>query len=208
MRSFILIILICFPFWMACNKGLAPPEDQVAGLNFSIPPLGGNPIGLWSPDTTRSVDVFIANPEEIPTFIDSLILDPSMSGSFSFFSSGACSTDAILTIIPSVYLAGLTTPLVLTIQDTLRGQGPFDIPNDRVLFMPLSSSLFRLDTLGFSQYENTLDLISLPNTFPDPAFNMVFFTFVFHLKRDPGTTSAMAPFAIVPEKHILREDCP
>lgn len=167
----------------ACDKGLAPPERLPKTISFPIAPEGGNPVGVWGPDTTNPVDVTIIDTSKIPKFIESLVIRSNLNGLFSFSIAGVCSVQAILTLNPIVYLKGAENPLVLTIADTLRGSGPYEVTDNRVLDLPVETSIFQLDTLGFTSHADSLKLISLPNTFPQEGFSDIRFFFVFHLVR-------------------------
>lgn len=167
----------------ACDKGLAPPEAPSQTINFPIAPEGGNPVGVWEPDTTNPVDVTIIDKGNLSVLIDSLVIKSDLTGIFSFSVTGVCSVQAVLTINPIVYLPNIENPLVLTIADTLRGTGPYEVIDNRVLDLPVETSIFQLDTLGFTSRADSLELISLPNTFPQEGFSDIRFFFVFHLIR-------------------------
>ncbi|RKY53002.1 MAG: hypothetical protein DRP89_06820 [Candidatus Neomarinimicrobiota bacterium] len=180
-----LVVLLALTLFVvtSCDKGLAPPEAPSKTVSFPIVPEGGNPVGVWEPDTTNPVDVTIIDKDKIPSFIDSLIIESNLNGVFSFSIAGVCSLQAVLTINPIVYLPNVENPLVLTITDTLRGDGPYEVTDNRVLDLPVETSIFQLDTLGFTSRADSLTLISLPNTFPQEGFSDIRFFFVFHLIR-------------------------
>ena len=190
----------------ACDKGLSPPETVPSVIDFPITPQGGNPTGYWIPDSTIPVEVTILDEEKIPSFVDSLFLESNLSGVFSFEVSGSCSVNAVLTINPTVYLQGLPTPLVLSIVDTLQANGPYEVIDNRILCIPMNSSFFNLDTLGFTHQNDNLDLITLPNTFPDDAFSDIRFFFVFKLNR--STEPGQLPFDITNYYTRKKEDRP
>jgi len=177
-----LLVLTLFVL-TACDKGLAPPEAPPKTVSFPIAPEGGNPVGVWEPDTTNPVDVTIIDTSKIPLFIDSLVIKSNLNGLFSFSVAGVCSVQAVLTLNPIVYLPNVENPLVLTIADTLHGDGPYEVIDNRVLDLPIETSIFQLDTLGFTSRADSLELISLPNTFPQEGFSDIRFFFVFHLIR-------------------------
>ncbi len=178
-------VLILFFLLMACNQGLMPLEIQDINFQFIIPPQGGNPVGIWVPDTTKPVNIALMNKNKLPSLIDSLILETELGrdGIFSFSVSGMCSVYAILNIKPTVYIQGFASPLVLTMNDTLFADGPYEILDDKILCLSMGTSFSQLDTLGFTCQENDLALISLPNTFPVQGFDDIQFYYVIYLTR-------------------------
>ena len=65
-----------------------------------------------------------------------------------------------------------------------RGEGPYYILDDTILQTPIQSTMFQLDTLGFTSSTYTLDLISLPNVFSYLGIIDIPVYFVFHLEKD------------------------
>ena len=132
-KFYILIVLL----WIvvACHQGLAPFETLYLNVDFPILPEGGNPVGIWIPDTTKPVHVALVDPDQLPTIVDSLILKTELEkeGLFSFSNSGLCSVYAVLQIEPVVYLQGLGNPLVFSMNDTLTADGPYEIIDDKIL---------------------------------------------------------------------------
>ncbi|MCJ7812260.1 hypothetical protein MUP95_02935 [bacterium] len=184
-------VLILFFLLMACDQGLMPPEILDINFKFIIPPQGGNPVGIWIPDTSKPVNITLINENKLPTFIDSLILETELdkNGIFSFSVSGLCSIRAILNIEPTVYIQGLASPLVLTMNDTLFSNGPYEILDDKILCLSMETTFSQLDTLGFTCWENSLELISLPNTFPVQGFDDIQFYYVIYLTRSMNKIS-------------------
>ncbi|MBN2031103.1 hypothetical protein JW824_12795 [bacterium] len=172
-------------FVVSCHQGLAPLEMLYMNVDFPIPPEGGDPVGVWVPDTTKPVHVALLDPDQLPTIIDSLILDTELdkNGLFLFSSSGLCSIYAVLKIEPIVYLQSLVNPLVLSMNDTLIADGPYEIIDDKILTLSIMTTFSQLDTLGFTSRQNDLELISLPNSFPVEGFDDIQFYYVMYLTR-------------------------
>ena len=184
------LMIISFLFLMTCHQGLAPLEILYSGFEFPIPPEGGDPVGVWIPDTTKPVHVALVDPDQLPMIVDSLILITELEkeGLFSFSNSGLCSIYAVLIIEPTVYLQGLPNPLVLSMNDTLIADGPYEIIDDKILSLSIETTISQLDTLGFTSHQNDLELISLPNTFPVPGFDNIQFYYVMYLTRSLNKT--------------------
>ena len=202
-RRRVLWVVSCLFVLAGCDKGLVPPEAQFFFLDFPIPLEGGDPVGVWSPDTTNPVEVTILDEEKIPAFVDSIRVDTQLdSAVFDFEVTGTCSVQAILSIRPTAYITGLPPISIDPIVDTLRGKGPYEVIEDQILDLPLQTSVFNLDTLGFSSRQNTLDLVSLPNTFPYEGFDDIPFYFVFHLSRSTGQTARIAENTFTPYRKM------
>jgi hypothetical protein len=159
----------------ACDKGLAPPENLSNLSRFPVAPQGGNPVGFWVPDSICPIEVTIL--DDLP--VDSLKLNTDMDGFFSFAYNEVCSVEAVIHFVPKVYVD--TLELELQIADTVSGIGPYNVIGGQMLHVPLQSTYFQLDTLGFTSHENRLDLISLPNTFN--YLMEIRLYFIFHLVR-------------------------
>jgi hypothetical protein len=172
-RLFIILSILLFLF--ACNKGLTPPEGASNLSRFSIPPQGGNPVGFWIPDSVHPVEVTIL--DELP--VDSMHLETRLDGFFSLAYNEVCSVRTILNFKPKVFVD--TLALELQIADTVSGTGPYDVIDDQILHVPLQSTYFQLDTLGFTAEGDRLDLITLPNTFK--YILEIRLCFVFHFIR-------------------------
>jgi len=169
------VILSILLFLLACNKGLTPPESASNLSRFSVPPQGGNPIGFWIPDSINPVEVTIL--DELP--VDSMHLETRLDGFFSLAYNEVCSVRTILNFTPKVFVD--TLALELQIADTVSGNGPYDVIDDQILHVPLQSTYFQLDTLGFTSDGDRLDLITLPNTFK--YILEIRLCFVFHFIR-------------------------
>ena len=154
-RLFIVLSIFLF----ACDQGLTPPESSSDLSRFSVPPQGGNPVGFWVPDSINPVEVTIL--DELP--VDSMYLETQLDGFFSLAYNEVCSVRTVLNFTPKVFVD--TLALELQIADTVSGSGPYDVIDDQILHVPLQSTYFQLDTLGFTADGDRLDLISLPNTF-------------------------------------------
>lgn len=172
-RLFFILSVLLFLF--ACDKGLTPPESSSDLSRFSVPPQGGNPVGFWVPDSINPVEVTIL--DELP--VDSMHLKTRLDGFFSLAYNEVCSVRTVLNFTPKVFVDTLT--LELQIADTVSGNGPYDVIDDQILHVPLQSTYFQLDTLGFTADGDRLDLISLPNTFK--YILEIRLCFVFHFVR-------------------------
>ena len=180
---YLLIFIFIFILLSACDKGLSPSENELIPLNFPQEPQGGNPIGNWSPSGTNPVMVTILDYEQIPDMVDSLIINTTLEGYFELEVANTCSIEVIMTLNPQVYLQGSSIPLTLSIADTISGNGPYRIIDDIILNLPVTSTSFQLDTLGFTAVQDSLDLISLPNMFNYQQIIEFPIYFVFHLTR-------------------------
>jgi len=172
-----LILFSC----LTCHHGLEPPIVIPVIVDLPVEPTGGNPVGVWRPHPTHPVDVTLMETDQIPEFVDSLIIGTQLQGIFSISMTQVCSVQAVLTLTPTVYLAGFPDPFVVTITDTLHGSGTYEIINDRIMALPIQSTTFDLDTLGFSSVSDGLDLISPVNTFTYEGMIELQVHFVFHL---------------------------
>ncbi|MFH1942345.1 MAG: hypothetical protein ABIL68_09595 [bacterium] len=190
----------------ACNKGLTPPEQPLFTNGFPIQPQGGNPVGDWIPDPVNPVTLTILDESQIPAVVDSLIIDTELDGAFSFSVAGVCSVQALLTLKPSVYLLGTPIPFTITINDTISGKGPFRVAEDIILVLPVRSTHFNFDTLGFTASQNRIDLISLPNIFDYEGIIQIPVFFVFHLVLPTETQlgKSNASFVLYRKKEDLR----
>jgi hypothetical protein len=158
-----------------------------------VPPEGGNPVGIWEPDTLEPVYIELLDMEVIEDLVDSLHLESDIEGYFSFHVSETCSINAVLTVQPYVYLKGLPTPLVLEFVDTLKALGTYSVLDETVLILPMESGTFNLDTLGISQSGNRLELISLSNHFPYEGFTDVRYYMILKFNRLPETSQEALP---------------
>jgi len=145
----------------ACDKGLIPPDTPPVQINFPIPPEGGNPTGIWLPDATKPVEVTLL--DEFP--VDSIIFDTELQGIFSFEVTGVCSINAIMTLVPNIYVLGQELGMNITLIDTLLGNGPYEFITDEALYLPIQSNILNVDTLGFTTHQAGLDFITLPTTY-------------------------------------------
>ena len=179
--SFILLSVLIF----ACNRGLTPPETPSQEIVFPVQPEGGNPIGVWLPDTSNTADVALL--EEFP--VDSIVFNTDVDGLFSLELTGICSVYAVISIRPLIYEGGAPLPLNIVIQDTLIGNGSFELIQDEVLYLPVESTIFNFDTLGFSSRQSTLDLITLPTTYVYENLVTLQFYSILHLVRS-GTNAS------------------
>ena len=190
MRGLLIWVALSAILLTACNKGLTPPEIQPSVIDFPIPPEGGNPAGFWVPDTTRPVEVILL--DEFP--VDSIIFDTEFNGVFSFELTGVCSLNAILTVSPNIYVLGQRVALDISISDTISGQGPYHIIEDKALTIPVETTVFNVDTLGFSSYENSLDLITLPTMYTyENTLDLRFYCLI-HLTRSVAKASRPTDF--------------
>jgi hypothetical protein len=187
----ILILLI----WagLACDKGLSPPEATSLLSDFPVEPEGGSPVGVWEPDSLHPVEATLLDMDKIAHLVDSLKMESTLEGFFSFDISEACSIHAVLTIKPYVYLKDLPAPLILEISDTLRADGPYSINDGKVLSIPLDYTTFDLDTLGITQKEDALNLISMVRYFPYEGFSELRYYLIIHLNRRENENSARMP---------------
>jgi hypothetical protein len=175
-------IFFSFVFLMtACNNGLTPPEQPPFTNDFPIQPQGGNPVGDWIPDPVNPVTVTILGDPQILALVDSLIIHTELNGIFSFSVAGICSVQALLTLTPLAYIPGAQDPFSITIDDTISGTGAYQVIEDKILQLPIKSTHFKLDTLGFTATQNRIDLISLPNIFRYEGNIQIPIFFVFHL---------------------------
>lgn len=184
MRSLTKFLIFSVLLIAACNKGLTPYET----IYFPITPEGGDPVGTWVPDTLNPVDVEILD-EEIISFLDSLVIDTELDGEFFLSYAGVCSVYALMTMNALAYLPGSTSPITHSIFDTIYGEGAYEVIDDVVLHLPIQSTNFQLDTLGFTARQNNLDLITLPNTFDYMGIMEIPLYFVFHLIRSEEEAS-------------------
>ncbi len=180
-----LIFVVLLLLVLSCHQGLAPLEMLDIDVDFPIPPQGGDPVGTWIPDTTKSVQVALLDPDQLPALVDSLILETELDkeGLFLFSSSGLCSIYAVMKVEPIVYLQGLQNPLVFNMNDTLTADGPYEIIDDKILSLSMITTFSQLDTLGFTSHQDDLELISLPNSFPVEGFDDIQFYYVIYLTR-------------------------
>jgi len=177
-KLFVFLVLL----FAACDKGLFPPEIPRIALNFPITPEGGDPTGAWVPHTTNPVDVGILD-EEILSYLDSLVINTELSGEFFFSAAESCFVHAFMTMHALAYPQGITTPITYSIFDTIYGEGHYQVIDDVALHLPVKSTNFRLDTLGFTAHQNDLNFITLPNTFDYMGIMEIPLYFVFHLVR-------------------------
>ena len=183
MRKIILLIVTALVL-VSCDKGLSPPEILPLSHQFPLEPLGVNPIGNWSPRERNPVDLTILDDSQIPDVLDSMRFEITLDGNFEFKNDGDCSVAALMTIDARVYLQEAQTPLQFTFPDSITGEGPYYILDDTILQTPIQSTMFQLDTLGFTSSTYTLDLISLPNVFSYLGIIDILVYFVFHLEKD------------------------
>lgn len=163
----------------ACDKGLIPPDTPPVQINFPIPPEGGNPAGIWLPDATKPVEVTLL--DEFP--VDSIIFDTELQGIFSFELTGVCSVNAIITLVPNIYVLGQELGLNITLIDTLLGNGPYEFITNEALYLPIQSNILNVDTLGFTTHQASLDLIMLPTTYTWENSITLRFYCLIHLTR-------------------------
>jgi len=163
----------------SCDKGLAPPSKGKGGIHFPVTPQGGNPMGSWEPDSVNAVEVTFLT--QIPA--DSIHFETSCNGFFSFEQSFICSVFVALSFRPIIFDQGDTLPVDISVSDTIQGQGAFEIFDEKVLFLPLESHNFNLDTLGFTAEVDRLALITLPNTYTYAGFLKFDFFLILNLIR-------------------------
>jgi hypothetical protein len=178
-------LILLYVLILACNRGLTPPETPSQEISFPVRPEGGNPVGVWLPDTSNTADVALL--QEFP--VDSIIFDTDVDGIFSFELTGICSVYAIISIRPLIYEGGALLPLNIVIQDTLTGNGSFELIQDEVLYLPVESTIFNFDTLGFTSRQSTLDLITLPTTYVYENLVTLQFYSILHLVRSSANAS-------------------
>lgn len=181
----------------ACDEGLSPYEVQPLTLEFPIEPLGGNPTGTWLPDSIDPILITILDASQIPAVVDSMRITSELDGSFSFEITGDCHVEALLTIKPTIYLIGSPNPLSLTLTDTIKGEGSFYLIEDRVLQTPIQSMNFDLDTLGFTNIQDNLELISPPTIFNYMGLVEIPVFLAFRLIRDTGSNLAFAQKSVM-----------
>jgi len=189
MRTVVLVLCILSTgllLWH-CNKGIHPTEAEapaMPGLNFPVPPEGGDPVGFWEPQPENPAEVHLVDPSQIAGLVDSLYLETHLEGHFDLRSDQTSDVEIYLSVTPHVYLPGASEPWIMpAIKDSIKATGPYQILEQKALVFDLPRSTFQLDTLGFSVQDSTLTLISLPNTFPYPGFSHVKFYFLFRLRR-------------------------
>jgi hypothetical protein len=180
----VLLAYLAVLTWSACDKGLAPPPGQGSGYRFPQQPLGGNPMGRWIPDTVDAVDVhFLA---QVPA--DSVNFETGFQGIFSFEQTFICSVDAVLRFKPIIFTGGDTLPLDIEVADSIKGQGAFQIVEDKVLLLPVESHIIDLSTLGFSTGTNTMDFITQALEYEYQGFYKLEYFLVLHMIREAEIT--------------------
>lgn len=179
MRKLKMFVILFTLILTACDKGLTPPGTLPAKINFPIPPEGGNPAGIWLPDAKKPVEITLL--DEFP--VDSIIFNTELQGVFSFELTGVCSVNAIITLVPNIYVLGQELGLNITIIDTLSGDGPYEFITDEALYLPLQSNILNVDTLGFTTHQTGLDLITLPTTYTWENSITLRFYCLIHLTR-------------------------
>jgi hypothetical protein len=195
------VIIAAFSSLVFCDKGLQPPEESSEMPVFSIEPLGGNPVGTWQPDDSLSLELIILDESVIPSIVDSLALNPRWEGFFHFELTGVCSVSAVLTLAPEVWVSSLPNPMSFLFTDTLSAYGPYELIDDKMLFLPMENQVFHLDTLGISSTARGMDLISVNNMFSYEGILNIPVTFVFHLQP-------LAPQSLDLKMSTLRHQTP
>jgi len=191
--------LVCLVSIIACNQGLTPPEEVTKPLpKFPIEPQGGDPTGTWIPHPDSALKVTVLNPEKLEGFgVDSLRIFTILKGSYVITGDRA-EINSTMTLVPFVWVSGQRQPIRISpISDTLRTTGAYRMLQGKVLVFDFRTRLFQLDTLGFTQQEGHLQLISMPNTFPAsvlpyPGINEIEFYFRFNLIR----STSVKPLAL------------
>lgn len=182
----------------SCDKGLSPPAVPSLSNQFPVEPLGVNPVGQWTPRAQDPVDITILDDSQIPAVVDSMFFRVALDGGFEFTGDGDCRVAALMTIDAQVYLQDSPTPLQFTFPDSITGEGPYYIIDDTILETPIRSTLFNLDTLGFTSAADALQLISLPNVFSYLGIIEVPIYMIFHLARadeiPPGAARSQVAF--------------
>ncbi len=138
-------------------------------------------MGSWIPDSVNAIEVTFL--DQIPA--DSIRFETAFDGIFTFEQSFVCSVFASLSFHPIIYDQGAPLPVDITVADTLRGHGVFEIVNDKILFMPLESVNFNLDTLGFTVETDHLALITLPNSYTYGGLLTFEYFLILNLIRQP-----------------------
>jgi len=182
---FLVFLLLSFK----CDKGLIPPESKVSEIEFPVKPLGGDLVGEWVPSEVDPVEAGVMDESLLPDFVDSLIISSTLEGNFKFYVNEQCSIYAELTFNPKVYLQGLPVPLELTIGDTITATGDYEIVDENILCLPVQTSRFDLDTLGFTSSEDRLDLITPYITFSYEDLMEFPIYLIFHLTRKSQSSS-------------------
>jgi len=180
----ILFLIMWLNLLLSCDKGLAPFLNQNNDHKIPSSQNGGNPVGFWVPDTLEPVEVTILDESKIPSMVDSLSLNSNLEGSFAFYPSTVCSVMAVMTIHPTVYMLGSTSPLhAQAVTDTIQGDGYYEIIGDSILCLPVQSNHFNIDTLYYTVTENDLMLLTQENTFNYMQLVEIPLYFTFHLMR-------------------------
>ncbi len=182
---FLVFLLLSFK----CDKGLVPPESEESEIEFPVKPLGGDLVGEWVPSEVDPVEAGVMDESLLPDFVDSLIISSTLEGNFKFYVNEQCSIYAELTFNPKVYLQGLPVPLELTIGDTITATGDYEIVDENILCLPVQTSRFDLDTLGFTSSEDRLDLITPYITFSYEDLMEFPIYLIFHLTRKSQSSS-------------------
>ena len=176
----VLGLFFSFLLWSGCDKGLAPPPGEGPGYHFPLQPAGGNPMGRWVPDSTDAVDVhFLA---QVPA--DSVHFETAFEGIFAFEQTFVCSVDAVLRFKPIIFTGGDTLALDIVVADSIKGQGAFEIVDDKVLLLPVESDIIDLSVLGFSAETETMDFITKALEYEYQGFYKLEYFLVLHMIRE------------------------
>ena len=191
MRNLATCIILSIFVIAACDKGLSPTEIPEWLSTFPVPPEGGDPVGMWIPDTTSPVAVGILDTSFV-SLLDSLIIDTELAGQYVFSDAGVCSVHVLMTMNALAYIGGSPSPFITyTLYDTTQGKGAYQVIEDVALELPIQSTNFDFDTLGFTAYSDYLELITLPNVFHIEDFGVdIPLYFLFHLVRSSENTSS------------------
>ena len=174
----LLLLLIVLVF--GCDKGLAPPPGQGGGYFFPRQPEGGNPMGIWVPDSTDAVEVhFLA---QVPA--DSVHFETAFEGVFQFEQTFVCSIYTALSFKPIIFNGGDTLPLDINVADTVKGQGLFEIVDEKILILPVRARIFNLSVLGFNAGTETLELITQALEYEYQGFYKLEYYMILHLIRE------------------------
>lgn len=179
-------ILLLLPLIFAyCNKGLSPtgikslPESEI---NFPIEVLGGNLMGAWQPIDDQALEAGLVNPEALSGMVDSLVLNSLLNGSVIFEQGNKMTFDSLLIqIYPDVYVGGVKIPIspfVEFIDTTITYEQPWK----NVIIAPVKTMMLKIDTLGYTANEDSLELITKPSGFPGFEFAEYYLHFKFKRK--------------------------